>query len=109
MQTSQTITLDTPIKRGEVDISVVTLNKPNSGALRGASLRGLLDFQTDDLIKVLPRVSEPALTEFEANRLDPADLLVMGGVIAGFLLPRRVIADAQAAANPANPANSQPA
>lgn len=53
-----TITLDTPIKRGESEITVVTINKPNSGALRGASLRGLLDFQTDDIIKVLPRVGD---------------------------------------------------
>ena len=95
MTTSQTLTLDTPIKRGESEIKEITLNKPNAGALRGASLRGLLDFQTDDLIKVLPRVTEPALTEFEANRLDPADLVQMGGVIASFLLPRRVLDEAK--------------
>ena len=91
---NNSVTLDTPIKRGETEITVVTLNKPKSGALRGASLRSLLDFQTDDIIKVLPRVTEPALTEAEALRLDPADLVQMGTVIAGFLLPRRVLAEA---------------
>lgn len=99
-----TITLDTPIKRGETEITVVTLIKPNSGALRGASLRGLLDFQTDDIIKVLPRITEPALTDFEANRIDPADLVQMGGKIAGFLLPRQVLAKAEAEAAGSLPA-----
>lgn len=89
------ITLETPIKRGETEITKVTLNKPNAGALRGTSLRGLLDFQAGDLIKVLPRVTEPALTDAEANRLDPADLLQMGAVIAGFLLTKQAMAEAQ--------------
>lgn len=93
------ITLETPLKRGETEITKITINKPNSGALRGASLRGLLDFQTDDIIKVLPRVSEPALTEQEAARLDPADLLQMGAMIATFLLPKQAIADAEKAVN----------
>lgn len=93
-----TVTLDAPIKRGEKEITRITLNKPNSGALRGASLRGLLDFQTDDIIKVLPRITDPALTDHEANRLDPADLVQMGGVIARFLLPKQVLDKAQAEA-----------
>ena len=93
-----TITLDTPIKRGEKEITSITLNKPNSGALRGASLRGLLDFQTDDIIKVLPRITDPALTDNEANRLDPADLVQMGGVIASFLLSKQVLDKVQAEA-----------
>ena len=94
-----TVALDTPIKRGETEITSITLNKPNAGALRGVSLRGLLDFQADDIIKVLPRVTEPTLTDSEASRLDPADLVQMGGVIAGFLLPKRVMAEALEAAN----------
>lgn len=89
-----TVTLEKPIKRGETEITRITLNKPLSGALRGCSLRGLLDFQTDDIIKVLPRVTEPALTDSEASRLDPADLIQMGTVIAGFLLPKRLMDEA---------------
>ena len=91
--------VETPIKRGETEITSLDLRKPNSGALRGVSLRGLLDFQTDDIIKVLPRISEPTLTDHEAARLDPADLLQAGSVIAGFLLPKRALAEAAEAAN----------
>lgn len=93
----QKITLETPIARGETQITALELRKPNAGALRGCSLRGLLEFQADDIIKVLPRVTEPALTEAEAARLDPADLLQAGSVIAGFLLPKRAMEQAQAA------------
>lgn len=98
-QTNTTITLDAPIKRGETGlIAAIEIRKPNSGALRGVSLRGLLDLQADDIIKVLPRISEPPITDHEAARLDPADLLQAGGVIAGFLLPKRALEQAQEAA-----------
>lgn len=96
-----TVTLEKPIKRGEKEITSITLNKPNSGGLRGCSLRGLLDFQTDDIIKVLPRVTEPALTDAEAARLEPVDLLKLGAVIAGFLLPKQVMEEAGLDSQPA--------
>lgn len=99
MDTPNTITLEQPIKRGDTEITRVELRKPNAGALRGVSLRGLLEFQTDDIAKVLPRISDPALTDPEVGRMDPADLLQAGGVIAGFLLPKRALAEAAEASN----------
>lgn len=98
MNNTNILTLETPIKRGEVEITSITLRKPDAGALRGVSMRGLLDMQVDDIVKVLPRISEPPLIDAEANRLDPADLLQAGVVIAGFLLPKRALEEAQQAA-----------
>jgi hypothetical protein len=46
------------------------------------------------LAKVLPRISDPALTEVEVARMDPADMVQLGGVVAGFLLPRAALAEA---------------
>ncbi len=89
-----TITLNTPIKRGDNEITSIELRKPAAGALRGVSLRGLLDFQTDDIIKVLPRITEPPLTDAECNRLDPADLVQAGVAIAGYLIPTQVLEEA---------------
>lgn len=94
---NQKIALDTPIKRGETEITAIELRKPDAGALRGCSLRGILDLQADDLIKLLPRITEPPLTVHEAARLDPADLVQMGAVIAGFLLPKQALAQAEEA------------
>lgn len=86
---SEPIELDTPIKRGETEISEVTLRKPSAGELRGVNLADVLQMQTDALIKLIPRLSSPSLTEKEAGRLDPADLVQCGGEIAGFLISKR--------------------
>lgn len=87
-QAENTVTLDTPIKRGNQEITSITLRKPASGELRGTSLSALVNLDVDALQKVLPRITTPALTEADVARLDPADLVQMGGMFAGFLLPK---------------------
>lgn len=99
MSKPQTITLEEPIKRGETEIAEIDIRKPMAGALRGVSLRALLDFETDAIIKVLPRISEPPLTESECGRMDPADLVQSGAAIAYFLVSRRALEQAQEAQN----------
>lgn len=83
-----TVTLETPLKRGEQTIDQVTLRKPAAGELRGTSLAALVNLDVDALQKVLPRIATPMLTEADVARLDPADLVQLGGVFAGFLLPK---------------------
>jgi hypothetical protein len=94
---SKTITLDTPIKRGETEITSIDIRKPDAGALRGCSLRALMNFETDAIMAVLPRVTEPPLTAQEVMLMDPADLLDAGSEIATFLLKKRELQAAQAA------------
>lgn len=91
---SKTIILDTPIKRGDNDIAEMTLRKPASGELRGVTLSDLLQMDVAALTKVVPRISDPALSEVEVARMDPADLVQIGGVVAGFLLPKAALAEA---------------
>lgn len=91
----QTITLDTPIKRGDTEITSVTLRKPLGGALRGVSLRELLDLDGNAIMKVVPRISDPALTDAEMTKVDGADLLQMGAAVASFLLPKGLLAEAE--------------
>ena len=90
MQTTKTITLDTPIKRGETSIDSVEVRKPVSGELRGCNLTDLLQMDVVALTKVLPRITNPTLTEQEVARMDPADMLQMGTEVSGFLLPSRM-------------------
>lgn len=87
--TSATITLDTPLTRGETAITELRLRKPTSGELRGVSLADVLQMQTDALITLIPRLSTPSLTATEVRQMDPADLVQCGGEIAGFLLTKR--------------------
>ncbi len=87
----KTITLEQPIKRGETEIASVELRKPAAGELRGLNLTDLLQMDVVSLQRVLPRISAPTLTEAEVAALDPADLMQMGAVVAGFLLPKAAL------------------
>lgn len=93
MSESKPIPLDTPVKRGDTTIDSVTVTKPKSGALRGASLMGLMRQEVNDLIAVLPRVTTPSLTQHEVASLEPSDLLALGVEVSSFFLPKAVLAD----------------
>jgi hypothetical protein len=86
---SETITLDTPVLRdGGPAITSVTLRKPKAGELRGVSLAQLLQLDVDALQTVLPRITSPILHKPDVAQMDPADLVQIGTVVAGFLLPK---------------------
>lgn len=85
-----THTLDTPLVRGNQTIDAITLRKPKAGELRGVSLSDLVSLDVAALSKVLPRISTPVLTEADVANIDPADLVQLGGIFAGFLMPKAV-------------------
>lgn len=85
---SPTITLETPLKRGEQTIDAITLRKPRAGELRGLSLFELVKMDATAIMTLLPRITAPAITRAEAERLDPPDLFELGTEIANFLSPR---------------------
>lgn len=91
-KTTETVTLDHPLERGDTKIEQITLRKPNAGALRGTNLQDLVTLDVNALAKVLPRISSPTLTEQDVYRLDPADLVQLGTAFAGFLAPRAALA-----------------
>ena len=63
------VTLDKPIKRAGQTIDKVTLIEPNAGTLRGVSLAAVAQSEVDALIKVLPRMTYPALTTQELTAM----------------------------------------
>jgi hypothetical protein len=84
------IALEYPIIRGEKRIETITIHKPRgSGWLRGLKISELLQLDTATLATALTRVATPALTETEIiAKMDPADLVQLGGEVAGSLLPK---------------------
>tara|TARA_R110000851_G_scaffold333531_2_gene514923 strand:+ start:3900 stop:4259 length:360 start_codon:yes stop_codon:yes gene_type:complete len=85
-----TVSLDVPIKRGNQRISSITIRKPNAGAMRGLNLMDISMMNVSALQKLLPRISDPALTEAEiATSLDPADLTSIGLEVVSFLLKKQ--------------------
>jgi hypothetical protein len=79
------ITLDTPIKHGDKTIDTINLRKPNAGELRGTKLSDVLMMDVSAMIKIIPRVSEPALTEDDLANMDPADFTELALGVVGFL------------------------
>ena len=81
-----TVTLSTPIKRGETEIAEITLYEPTAGSLRGLSVSDVMQMKTDAVVTLAPRISDPKLTESEMSRLRMRDLAIIGAGIAGFFL-----------------------
>ncbi|MGU3447584.1 phage tail assembly protein [Enterobacteriaceae bacterium C34A] len=81
------ITLVKTIKRGDTEITEVTMLKPTAGTLRGVSLASVANSDVDALIKVLPRMTMPSLTEQEIAALELPDMLSFAGKVVGFLSP----------------------
>lgn len=86
---TKAVELDTPITRKGGDVTTITLRKPKAGELRGLSLTDVLQMDVNALGKLLPRISQPMLTEDEVRNMDPADLVQLGGEVAGFLVPKK--------------------
>ena len=84
----KTITLDTPLTRGETEITEIQIRKPKAGELRGVSITSLMQIEVTELTKVLPRITTPALTDDELRIMDIADLTQMGLEVSNFLLPK---------------------
>lgn len=89
------VELESPIKRGNTEIAKVQLRKPRAGELRGMSLANLANLDVSSLIKLVPRISQPALVEQEVANLDPADLTALGVEVAYFLAQKKLQQDFQ--------------
>lgn len=83
------VKLDEPIKRGDKVIETITLIRPNAGSLRGLSLIDVAQMNVTALQKLLPRISNPVLTEADISNMDPADLTKCGVEVASFLLSKQ--------------------
>jgi hypothetical protein len=86
MSKENIVTLENPIKRGEQVIEKITLMKPNAGTLRGVS-GDVARSEVDALIKVLPRMTSPSLTESDVVMMDLPDLMALATKVIGFLSP----------------------
>ncbi len=83
-----TITLETPLGRGDTPITSVSLRKPAAGELRGIALADLLRLDVSALITVLPRITNPTLTPHEVQQLDLVDLTAIGTEVLGFFMSK---------------------
>lgn len=80
------VELDTPLKRGEISISQITVVKPLTGTLRGLSLQDVLKWEVDAITELLPRITQPAINKQEIANLEVADTVALTVAVTNFLL-----------------------
>ncbi|WP_413874171.1 phage tail assembly protein [Albidovulum sp.] len=91
-----TVTLSAPLDRkGGPMITSVGLRKPDVGALRGMKLTDVLQMDVNAMIRLLPRITTPALLPDEVAALDPADFLSIAGTVVGFFMTAEQLAAAE--------------
>ena len=83
----EVVNLEHPIIRGEQKVTRVAVRKPLAGELTGLSLRDIVDMEATAMLRLLPRITEPPLLDFEVARLDPTDFLALSAEASGFFLP----------------------
>ena len=97
----KTITLDDPIKRGDTEITEITLRRPLGGDLRGLTLIDVSMAKVDALATLLPRISQPVIHANDVKTMDAADLMDIGLEVADFFTKAKFTA--KAAENDATP------
>lgn len=83
------VTLVKPVIRKNSEVKEVTVTEAmqQTGSLRGLKLYDVMTSDVDSLIKLLPRVTSPALTEVEVSQLDVRDFAELSKEVADFLAP----------------------
>lgn len=81
------VTLTKPIKRGNDEITVVSITETikQAGSLRGLRLVDVLNFDFDSIATLLSRVTSPALTTADIAAMDTQDYVVLAEEITPFL------------------------
>lgn len=82
------VSLHTPVKRGETEINEVALRRPMAGELRGLKLADVAQLDVGAMIELIPRISVPSLTGDEVAALDVADLTALSIEVGSFLVPK---------------------
>jgi uncharacterized protein involved in outer membrane biogenesis len=84
----ETITLETPIARGDTTIATLQIRKPTAGELRGLQLQSLMQGDVNAIIALIPRITLPPLIQHEAEQLELADLAAICGTVTGFFMSK---------------------
>ncbi|MDG9884098.1 phage tail assembly protein [Pseudomonas sp. GD04058] len=79
---SKTVTLTRPLKRGDQEITEVTLREPSAGELRGLEMFDVIRMGVNAHRTLVPRISNITANEFDA--LAPRDLLSVNTEVVGF-------------------------
>lgn len=77
----KTITLKKPLTIDSKEIAKIEVRSPGAGELRGLSLAALAELEVDTILKLMPRVTKPSISEDDAEDFSLPDLLAIGGAL----------------------------
>lgn len=81
------IALSVPLQTADGSpITEVEVMKPTVGALRGLQLAMVQMQDTNALVKLLPRITRPALLPDQIEQLDPADWAALANRVSLFFM-----------------------
>ena len=78
------VPLSQPVKRGDKEMTSITLRKPDAGSLRGVALSDVVRMDVDAMAEVVPRLCQ--LTEPEFRKLEPYDLMAVAKELSSFFV-----------------------
>lgn len=80
----ETVKLLQPIERGETTIDEITVRKPTAGELRGLNIVDIMRMDVDGMFKLLPRITNPVLSEGELSAMNADDFAELAGTATLF-------------------------
>lgn len=83
-----TVTLDTPIERGDQKIETVNIRQPTAGDFRGTSMTAVFQMEPVAVATVLARVSDPVVHKDDFLKMNASDAAALGGEVVNFLLTK---------------------
>jgi len=89
MSNDNTVTLTQPVKRGDNEITQVTITDEikQAGSLRGLKLVNVMNMDVDSITTLLTRVTSPRLKLAEINEMDTRDFVSLAEALVPFLTP----------------------
>lgn len=84
MSNNKTVKLNQPIKRGEEEITEITLREPKSSELRGLELFSVLRMDVTAHRTLIPRISNITANEFD--QFGPKDLAIVTNEVVSFFM-----------------------
>lgn len=90
-----TVTLSTPVTIDGTEVSKITLRKPGTGELRGLKLTDILQMDVSTMIRLLPRITMPPLSEAQVSSLPPEDFTDFAGKTVVFFARKEQLEMAQ--------------
>lgn len=85
------VPFEEPLTRGDTLITGIQIRRPMGGALRGLTIKDVIEMDYVAIRTLVPRISTPALTLQNVDELCPADLLSVSMEISSFFISKAML------------------